>query len=58
MRRNAVLTYAFSAVALLAGIMMVLSGIKKGWLCIALAVVYTAFVLIATRVGSNRQRRG
>ncbi|GHD29597.1 hypothetical protein GCM10010335_18710 [Streptomyces galbus] len=57
MRRNAILTYVLSAVTLLAGIMMVLSGITKGWICIALAVICTAFVVIATRVRASRQRR-
>ncbi|NKQ24541.1 hypothetical protein [Streptomyces galbus] len=57
MRRNAILTYVLSAVTLLAGIMMVLSGITKGWICIALAVIYTAFVVIATRVRASRQQR-
>ena len=49
MQRNAVLTWSLSAVLALIGVAMILSGIAKGWICIGLAVVYSAFVLLAMR---------
>ncbi|MGW1209967.1 hypothetical protein ACWD5F_10060 [Streptomyces sp. NPDC002499] len=57
MRRNALPTYALSVVLVLVGIAMILSGNTKGWICIGLAVVYTAFVFIATRIKASRPQR-
>lgn len=53
MRRNALLTYVLAVVLVIAGIMMVLNGIAKGWICVALAVVYSVFVFTATRIRAS-----
>ncbi|WP_020120939.1 hypothetical protein [Streptomyces canus] len=54
LRRNALLTCAVSVVTLVAGVMMLLNGLVKGWICVGLAVLHTGFVLVATRVRARR----
>ncbi|MET8077283.1 hypothetical protein [Streptomyces sp. NPDC005303] len=53
-RRNGLLTYAISVVMLVAGIMMIVNGIPKCWICVGLAVLYTGFVFVAMRVKDRR----
>ncbi|MEU2427506.1 hypothetical protein ABZ619_42120 [Streptomyces sp. NPDC007851] len=54
MRRNGLLTYTVAAVMLVLGIMMILNGVAKGWICVGLAVLCSGFVFVAMRVKNRR----
>lgn len=56
-RGTALLSYALSAVLLVGGVLLLAAGRAQGWAVIALAVLYTTFIVGTTRLKARQDSR-